>query len=248
MLDFPRWKVFLIWATLAVLCALAVPSLVPGSITDRWPVHPPKVNLGLDLAGGSYLLLEADVNDVANTRVEAMREQVQTEMRRQTPRIEIGDISSRGGALSFLLRDPTQVDAARERLTQITGGGAGLTGQREWDISVVDSSRFVLTPTKAGLDLAIDRAMQDATEVVRRRIDELGTREPTIIRQGTNRIVVQVPGLKDPSGLKALIGKTAEAGVQAGRHQRRPGAARQGSGTGRQRGAALREDGTADRG
>ena len=150
MLDFPRWKVVSIWAFLAVLVALAIPSVVPG-LNARLPVKIPTINLGLDLAGGSYLLLEADTNDVAATRVEAMREQVQTEMRRQNPRIEIGDISSRGGQLSFLLRDPTQVDAARERLLSITGGGAGMTGQREWDIQVVDTSRFVLTPTQAGL-------------------------------------------------------------------------------------------------
>ena len=210
MLDFPRWKVVSIWALLAVLVALAIPSFLPERITAGWPVRAPRINLGLDLAGGSYLLLEADTNDVANTRVELMREQVQTEMRRQTPRIEIGEISSRGGQLSFLLRDPTQVDAARERLTQIAGSGAGMTGQREWDISVVDSSRFVLTPTAAGLAQAVDRAMQDATEVVRRRIDELGTREPTIIRQGSNRIVVQVPGLQNPQALKDLLGKTAK--------------------------------------
>ncbi|OWK31987.1 protein translocase subunit SecD [Sphingomonas mucosissima] len=210
MLDFPRWKVASIWLTIVVLCALAIPSLIPQRITDQWGVSLPRINLGLDLAGGSYLLLEADVNDVAANRLEAMREQVQTEMRRQNPRIEIGDISSRGGRLSFLLRDPSQVDAARERLLAITGGGVGMTGQREWDIQVVDSSRLVLTPTQAGLTQAVDTAMGDATEVVRRRIDELGTREPTIIRQGSNRIVVQVPGLQNPQALKDLLGKTAK--------------------------------------
>jgi len=209
MLDFPRWKVVSIWAFLAVLVALAIPSVVPGLAT-RLPFKAPTINLGLDLAGGSYLLLEADTNDVAATRIEVMREQVQTEMRRQNPRIEIGEISSRGGQLSFLLRDPSKVDAARERLLAITGGGAGMTGQREWDIQVVDTSRFVLSPTQAGLAQAVDTAMQDATEVVRRRIDELGTREPTIIRQGSNRIVVQVPGLQNPQALKDLLGKTAK--------------------------------------
>ncbi len=211
MLDFPRWKVASIWALLAVLVALAVPSLLPQRVTDGWGRFPhPRVNLGLDLAGGSYLLLEADVNDLQSSRLEQMREQVQTEMRRQNPRIEIGDISTRDGNLTFMLRDPTQVDAARERLLSITGGGAGMTGQREWDIQVVDTSRFVLTPTAAGLNQAVDRAMGDATEVVRRRIDELGTREPTIIRQGSSRIVVQVPGLQNPQALKDLLGKTAK--------------------------------------
>ncbi len=208
MLDFPRWKVAWITGLLAALCLLAIPSFLPERVTAGWPVAP-RINLGLDLAGGSYLLLEADIKDLAASRLETMRDQVQTEMRRGDPRIAIGDISTRDGQLSFFVRDAAQVDAARERLLTITGGGAGMTGQRVWDISVVDTSRFVLKPTQAGLTQAIDTAMVDATEVVRRRIDELGTREPTIIRQGASRIVVQVPGLQNPQALKDLLGKTA---------------------------------------
>jgi preprotein translocase subunit SecD len=209
MLDFPRWKVWSIIATLAVLVALAIPSFLPERATANWGFRVPHINFGLDLAGGSYLLLEADTADLANSRLETMRDQVTAEMRRAKPRIAIGDISTRDGQLSFMLRDPAQVDAARERLLSITGGGAGMTGQRIWDIQVVDGSRFLVKPTQAGLNQAIDTAMQDATEVVRRRIDELGTREPTIIRQGDNRIVVQVPGLQNPQALKDLLGKTA---------------------------------------
>ena len=210
MLDFPKWKVWSIWGLIAVLCALAIPSLVPERYAPAWLARASHINLGLDLAGGSYLLLEADTQDLANSRIESMRDNIQGQMRNGTPRIAIGDISTRDGQISFLLRDPSQVDAARERLLSITGGGAGMTGQREWDISVVDTSRFVLKPTQAGLVQAVDTAMKDATEVVRRRIDELGTREPTIVRQGTNRIVVQVPGLQNPQALKDLLGKTAK--------------------------------------
>jgi preprotein translocase subunit SecD len=209
VLDFPRWKVVAISVFLAVLCALAIPSFLPERVTAGWPVHP-RINLGLDLAGGSYLLLEADTADLAASRLEAMREQVQTEMRRGTPPIQIGDISTRDGQLTFMVRDAAQVDAARERLLTITGGGAGMTGQRVWDITVVDDTRFVLKQTQAGLSQAIDTAVSDATEIVRKRIDALGTKEPTIIRQGSTRIVVQVPGLKDPAALKALVGKTAK--------------------------------------
>jgi preprotein translocase subunit SecD len=97
----------------------------------------------------------------------------------------------------------------RELILPLTSG-AGLTGQRDWDIQVQDGSRFVMTPTKAGIDLAVTQAMDTATEVVRKRIDSLGTREPTIIRQGADRIVVQVPGLKDPQALKNLLGQTAK--------------------------------------
>ena len=88
--------------------------------------------------------------------------------------------------------------------------GAGLSGKRDWDLTVQDTTRIVLTPTQEGIADAIDKAMEVATEVVRKRIDAMGTREPTIIRQGRDRIVVQVPGLKDPSSLKALLGQTAK--------------------------------------
>ena len=209
MLDFPRWKVIWIWGVLAALCALSIPSFLPERITNSWGAFPhPRVNLGLDLAGGSYLLLEADTADVKKQRIDQMRETVTTEMRRNQPRISIGDISTQDGRLSFMVRDPSQVDAARERINNLTNG-AGMSGQRDWDIQIVDTSRFVLIPTDAGIKQAIDRAMDDATDVVRRRIDELGTKEPTIIRQGQSRIIVQVPGLQNPKQLKDLLGRTA---------------------------------------
>jgi preprotein translocase subunit SecD len=211
MLDFPRWKVVSIWAVLLALMALAIPSLLPERVTDSWGAFPHKrINLGLDLAGGSYLLLEADTGDFVTSRVEALRDQIAAELRRGPARIETGDVSTQGGRVAFLLRDPTQVDAARERIVPLLGGGAGLTGQRVWDLQVVDQQRFVITPTSAGIASGLDEAMKSAIEVVRRRIDALGTREPTIIRQGASRIVVQVPGFKDPQALKTLLGKTAK--------------------------------------
>src|SRR3546814_3294319 len=89
-----------------------------------------------------------------------------------------------------MLREPSQVDKAVERMRTLTRP-VGITGQRDWDVAVVDGSRIVLTPTASGQSAAVDNAMQQAVEVIRRRIDEMGTREPTIIRQGQNRIVVQ---------------------------------------------------------
>jgi len=211
MNEFPRWKVVSILVFLAALMALAIPSFLPEKQTDSWGAIPhSRISLGLDLAGGSYLLLEADVNELAASRIDTMRDQIADEMRRATPRIDIGDISTRDGKISFMLRDVTQVDAAREKLLPLTGSGVGFTGQRAWDISVVDGTRFIVTPTKAGLDQAIKNAMSTATDVVRRRIDKLGTKEPNIVGQGTNRIVVQVPGLKDSTQLKKLIGETAK--------------------------------------
>ncbi|WP_423602008.1 protein translocase subunit SecD [Sphingomonas sp. MS122] len=211
MLDFPKWKVWAVWLSIVACFLLAVPSFVPETMRARWPgwVPQPVVNLGLDLAGGSSILLEADVADLARTRLAAKRDEIETEFRRQDPRIDIGDISMRDGAISFMVRDVAQVDAARERLLQLTGSGAGMTGQREWTIEVRDSTRFIVTQTNAGLDQAVKQAMADAREVVDRRINALGTLEPTIVLEGRNRILVEVPGLKDPEALKQLLGKTA---------------------------------------
>ena len=193
---------------IGVLCA--VPSFLPDSVVTRLPgFMQTRVNLGLDLSGGSHLLLEASTQDVAKQRLTNMEEQVRTELRRGDPRIAIGDISSRDGKLSFMVRDPSQVDAAVERIRPLTQG-AGLTGQRDFNVEVVNSSTIVITPTEAGINNAVKSAMEVATEVIRKRIDEMGTREPTIQQQGDNRIVVQVPGLQDPKALKDLLGQTAK--------------------------------------
>lgn len=210
MLDFPRWKRAWYWFITLICAVAAVPSLLSlGNVP--WPdgLPRPVINLGLDLAGGSRILLEADQGQVARQRIENMEESVRSRLRLAEPRIRIGDISSQGGTLSFLVEDPGQVDAAREQILPLTSG-AGLTGQRDWDIKVEDGNRFILTPTPEGIDQAIDAAMETAIEVIRKRIDALGTREPDIRRLGGTRIDIQVPGLKDPAALKALLGKTAK--------------------------------------
>lgn len=210
MLDFPRWKVLSIVLTLLIGCLYAVPSFLPERVTDRLPsVFQARVNLGLDLSGGSYILLEAETADVAKQRVANMEEQVRTELRSGNQKIAIGDISTRDNRLSFMVRDRSQVDAAVERIRPLTQG-AGMTGQRDFTVEVRDGNTIVVTPTEAGLATSVDNAMQVATEVIRKRIDEMGTREPTVIRQGANRIVVQVPGLQDPTELKNLLGQTAK--------------------------------------
>ena len=210
MLDFPRWKQLWLWSLALVLSLAALPSIFAVAGLS-WPaaLPAPRINLGLDLAGGSHILLEANPEQVRRQRLESMEEDVRARLRQSDPQIRIGDISSKDGRVSFMVADPAQVDAAREQLQTLTSG-AQLTGQRDWDLAVLDGNRIVLTPTKAGIDLAISQAMDTATEVVRKRIDALGTREPTIIRQGADRIVVQVPGLKDPAALKNLLGQTAK--------------------------------------
>jgi preprotein translocase subunit SecD len=209
MLDFPRWKIASIIGVLLIGILLAVPSLMPESTAKQLGLGSmPRISLGLDLAGGSHILLEADTADVAKQRVSSMEDTVRAEMRKMQPAIAIGDISSANGNLSFFVRDPAQVDAAVEKIRTLTQP-VGSTGQRDWNVAVVDSTRIVMTPTQGGLNQFIDNAMAGAVDIVRKRIDALGTKEPTIVRQGTDRILVEVPGLQDPAALKALIGKTA---------------------------------------
>ncbi len=211
MLDFPRWKIWLVLLATAFGIMAAIPNFLPESIVARAPgfVRGTHFNLGLDLKGGSHLLLEADTSDVARQRVAGMADQVRDAMRRATPRIEVGDISTQDGNVSFFVRDVTRIDAAVEAVRKLSAP-VGVTGQRDWDVAVRDSTRVVVTPTKAGLDRALNDALETSREVVARRIDPNGTSEVTVVRQGDTRILVQVPGLQNPEGLKALLGKTAK--------------------------------------
>jgi len=210
MLEFPKWKVWLVSLVVAVGVLLSIPSLIAGTtLADRWPSWLPqyRISLGLDLAGGSHLLLEADAADAQKQRLQGMEDSVQTELRRD-PAIDIGDISTAGGRLSFLVRDPTKIDAAVERMRDLTKPVA-LTGNRDWDVQVVDSTRIVLTPTPTGTIKAMKDAMSVARDVVRRRIDPGGTKEITVVTEGSNRVLVEVPGVENPDALKKLIGQTA---------------------------------------
>jgi len=196
MLEFPRWKVWLVSLVFAFGVLFSIPSLIGGTtLAGSWPKWLPqyKISLGLDLAGGSHLLLEADSRDAQKQRLSAMEDSVSTELRRD-PAIDIGDISTAGGRLSFLVRNPTQVDAAVEKMRTLTRPVA-LTGNRDWDVQVVDSTRVVLIPTASGTATALKDAMGVARDVVRRRIDPGGTKEITVITEGNNRILVQVPGV-----------------------------------------------------
>ncbi|MDL2339989.1 MAG: protein translocase subunit SecD [Pseudomonadota bacterium] len=210
MLEFPRWKIWLVSLVVVVGMFLSIPSLIAGTtLYKSWPAWLPhsRINLGLDLAGGSHLLLEADSADAQKQRLQAMEDSISTELRR-TPRIDVGDLSTAGGRLTFMVRNPVQVDDAVERMRALTRPVA-LTGSRDWDVGVVDSTRVVLVPTATGSEQALKNAMSVARDVVRRRIDPGGTKEITVITEGDNRILVQVPGVEDPEALKKLIGQTA---------------------------------------
>ncbi|HST35098.1 MAG TPA: protein translocase subunit SecD [Allosphingosinicella sp.] len=205
MLYFPRWKVFGITLLCVLGVLLAVPSVVPPSVElPRW-AEAVRINLGLDLAGGSHLLMEAETPDVARQRLDGMEDLIRREMRRND--IAIGDLSTQTGDLSFTVRNPVQAsEAARFARNQTVN--VGFSGSPDWDVRIEGGNRIVMHQTQAGIDAAIDTAMNSARDVINRRINFSGTLEPTIIRQGANRISVQVPGVQDPEALKRLIGRT----------------------------------------
>jgi preprotein translocase subunit SecD len=165
MLDFPRWKVFSISLVILLGIVFAIPSMLPADLEPKYPTWLPSatINLGLDLAGGSQLLLEADQTDFAKNRFQKMEDQVITELRR-SPRVEIGDISTQGGRLSFLVRDQSQLDMAVERLRAISRPAGTFSGQRDRDVQVVDTTRVVMTPTAAGTTRALNDAMTSARD------------------------------------------------------------------------------------
>jgi preprotein translocase subunit SecD len=208
MLHFPRWKVWGITLICLLCVLLAVPSVLPPSVGQNLPawVNGTRINLGLDLAGGSHLLLEAEVAEVSVQRLEAMEELMRREMR--TARIDITQVSTSGGQLSFVVENPAQVAQAAEAARGQSQGGTAFAATQDWDVAV-DGNRVTMRQTAGGVDRAIAQAMGVAREIIDRRINALGTLEPTIIRQGTSRIVVQVPGMQDPEALKRLIGRTA---------------------------------------
>jgi preprotein translocase subunit SecD len=207
MLNFPRWKVWGISLICAFFALLAIPSFLPPPVRAQLPgflqaIH---INLGLDLAGGSQLLLEAQIQDVAKQRGEAMEDQLNSDLSRNS--IPISQLAANNGEVSFVVDNPAQVGAASARanaqITQVGFGGA------DWTVSVGDGRRVTMRQTQAGIDEGIKQAMEVARDVIDRRINALGTLEPTIIRQGASRILVQVPGMQDPEALKRLIGRTA---------------------------------------
>lgn len=144
MLNFPRWKRIWFWAITLATIAAALPSLITHS-GGSWPnaLPNPTVNLGLDLAGGSHILLEAQPAQVARQRLQTMEESVRDALQNAEPQIHISQVSSSNGQLSFILDDPRQVNSARDVIEPLTAD-AGLSGPRAWNFDIVDGNRVVM--------------------------------------------------------------------------------------------------------
>ncbi|MBA4805918.1 protein translocase subunit SecD [Brevundimonas sp.] len=213
MIQLSRWKVTLVVVALLLGCLLAYPNLLSPAQRAALPGWLPKnaLNLGLDLQGGSYLLLEVDVPAMREKRVTNLVEDVRVTLNGEG--IATNGFQREPGGVVVTLANPAQQDAAFEALRQLAGA-AGPSGQVERTASRVGADRVRFAYTDAALAGMGSTAVDQSIEVVRRRIDSLGTREPSITRQGADRIVVQAPGESDPAKLEDVIGQTAQLTFQ----------------------------------
>ncbi|MFY0648820.1 protein translocase subunit SecD [Sulfitobacter geojensis] len=232
MLQIDLWKRILIALTCALGIWLALPNAFYAPVEQHndavaeielsgstetleaqkalWPEWMPSqlVNLGLDLRGGAHLLAEVRVEEVYANRMAAQWPEVRDALRSLTP---VRRQQSPADELRVRLNDETKMAEAMEIVRGLARPVATLTGAGGTDIDVRgDAGVIIVTLSEAEKQATNERTMQQSLEIIRRRIDEVGTREPTIQRQGAERILIQVPGIGSAAELKEIIGTTAQ--------------------------------------
>jgi len=205
MLYFANWKVLLICGMCALGVLFSLPNLFTPAQLAWLPNSIPhnKVNLGLDLRGGSYLLLEVDVAAAQTEQLNSLIDNVRDALRNE--KIGYTGLNVENNAIVFSIRDMDRLDDARKALAKIDASlavdiGADGAGKMQFSAQATDQRR--------------QQAVDQSIEIIRRRIDETGTKEPTIQRQGQDRIFVELPGIDNPEHVKALLGKTAKLTFQ----------------------------------
>ncbi len=237
MLTFSLWKRILVWGLVLAGVLLAAPNLFYSRVEQHndaalaigtagigtpeedaaragWPDWLPSgiVNLGLDLRGGAQLLAEVQVADVYAARIDALWPDVRDRLR--DARAEVGNIRRQPGPpgqLRVEIGEASGMARAIEIVRGLARPVASLTGVGQTDFAVTGQGT-VLTVGLSDAERAAtdDRTIQQSLEIIRRRVDASGTREPTIQREGDDRILIQVPGIGSADELKALIGTTAQ--------------------------------------
>ena len=201
MLHFPPWKKILISAVCVFGFLYALPNLFGEQAFEGLPEWAPgkQINLGLDLQGGSHLLLEVEVDAVIREQLEAMVDALRVTLR--TARVRYTGLGIEGNGAVFRLRDPARNEDIRRQIAELNPDA---------EILLSADGVFRMQLSEEAIRDRQSSAVAQSIEIVRRRIDETGTREPTIQRQGQDRILVQLPGVKDPERVKRLLGKTAK--------------------------------------
>ncbi|MBC6416958.1 MAG: protein translocase subunit SecD, partial [Rhodospirillales bacterium] len=200
MTQLPRWQRAAILVVLVLSLYYALPNVLPRSTLDALPDWLPheQINLGLDLRGGSYLLLEIDFEALQEEQLRDLSASILIILRQE--RIGIRGLGVRDGKVQFALREPEQADAVFQLLQE---------NDPNLEIDRSDG-RFTVVYTELYLDQQRNNVIRQAIEVLNRRIDETGTRAPTIQRQGYDRILLQVPGVENSEELLDIIGRTAK--------------------------------------
>jgi SecD/SecF fusion protein len=217
MLHFSRWKSISIWLVVLLGVLYAAPNVVPQSWFAGMPSWAPKdaMTLGLDLQGGSHILLQIDQQDLVEERLTTVRDDIRTALREE--RIGYTGLSAANRSVQVRIRDGEQVAAAKEALSSLTDPvSSGVLGGAVSELAMDEPESGLLrfTLTDEGITYRVSSALTQSIEVVSRRVNELGTTEPIIQRSGDDRILVQVPGLQDPQRLKDLLGQTAQLTFQ----------------------------------
>lgn len=212
MLYFTRWKALAIILTALVVCLCAVPNFFPEAKVKTWPVWAQRhIVLGLDLQGGSSLLLEVDSNYVRKEKLDQVRDDARRVLR--DAKIQYTGLNVRNDVVEVRITKDTDLATALSKLRELSqplGGLLGSSGQRSLEVADSGGGAIRLTIPPAAITDRIRQSVEQSIQIVERRVNELGTVEPLIQRQGDDRILVQVPGLQDPTRLKELLGKTAK--------------------------------------
>jgi len=215
MLHFQKWKLIVVFGVVLAGFIFAIPNLIPASALQGLPSWVPhkQVNLGLDLQGGAHLLYQIDEKELVDDWLGTIRGDVRETLRQN--RVGYTDLAQNvaGRSVSVRIRKPEDMDKAYSELKKLAVpiGNDVFGGFSGTDLEVSeDGDKVTLLVTEVGLTDRISSAIQSSIETIRRRVDAFGTTEPSIQRQGRNRILVQVPGLSDVERLKGLIGETGK--------------------------------------
>ena len=205
-----RSAIIVIVAILGIL--FTIPSFLPKDILAAWPGFLPKqtVVLGLDLQGGSHLLLQVDRDSIVTERIKNLRRDVRSALANDNG---IGNLITTGpDSITIELTDPTQKAAAMtavQKLQNNVSSSFGVGGVPELAFSETPDGKIVVSLTPDGVTARMSTLVAQSMEVIRNRVDEVGTTEPTIQRQGQDRVLLQVPGFEDSERLKNIVQQTA---------------------------------------
>ena len=203
MLQFQLWKKLLIVLVAVLGIIFALPNLIGGDDGTGSNFLPgKKINLGLDLQGGSHLLLRVDVGAVKQERLENLGETLRRDFRSE--KIRFSGLAVANETVSLQIRNPDDVAKTQQIFTNLGN---------EYTVSN-DGLTYHLAFNDAGLAAMQTRTVEQSIEIIRRRLDPEGTKEPVIQRQGLDRILVQLPGVDDPEAVKRLLGRTAKLTFQ----------------------------------